>query len=89
MSNYQFLKKGFCSIELVTVDSFSREAWVETNQKNAMQQGGEVWDGPTILVCFLAGSSQVMCYRAKLTSVAKYTLQLSEMVQARLAMSEW
>jgi hypothetical protein len=68
-------------------DSFSREAWVKANQKNAMQQSG-VWGGPTVFVCFSGGFGQVTRYTAELTSVAKYILQPSEVVEARLAMAK-
>lgn len=38
---------------------------------------------------FLASSSQVLWYTVKLTSIAKYILQLNEMVQARHLMPKW
>jgi hypothetical protein len=44
LPDFQFenvvLRSGECS-GLAIADSFSHEAWVKTNQKNAMQQGGE------------------------------------------------
>jgi hypothetical protein len=36
----------------------------------------------------LAGLGQVTLYTAELTNVAKYIIQLSEVVQARLAMAK-
>jgi hypothetical protein len=44
---------------------------------------------PTVFMCCMAGFGGVTWYRAKLASVAKYILQLSEMVQARLAVGKW
>jgi hypothetical protein len=68
-------------------DSFYRGTRVKTSQKNAMQHGGECGvDGPTEFACFSAAFCRVTRYRAELTSVAKYILQPSEVVQARLAM---
>jgi hypothetical protein len=47
-----------------------------------------MWGWPTVFVCFSAGFGRVTLYVAEVTSVAKYISQLSEVVQARLAMAE-
>jgi hypothetical protein len=45
-----------------------------------------MWSGLTVLMCILANFGQVTQYRAELTNDAKYILQQSEVVQARLTM---
>jgi hypothetical protein len=60
-------------LRVVSPDSFSREAWVKTNQKNAVQHGG-----PIVFVRFSAGFGRDTRYTAKLTAVVKCILQPSD-----------
>jgi hypothetical protein len=73
---------------VVIGDFFSREVWVETNQKNAIQQGGACGVGRLYSCASQPVSDRVTWYRAELTRVAKKILRLSEVVQAKLAMAK-
>jgi hypothetical protein len=48
-----------------------------------------MWSRLAVFACVLAGSSWAMWYIVKLSIVAKYVLQPSEMVQVRLALAKW
>jgi hypothetical protein len=61
------IMKSFWQGVLLTfiVAFFSHEAWVKTDQRNAMQESGECWRAGCICL-LLGGSSCVSQYRAEL-----------------------
>jgi hypothetical protein len=58
----------------------------ENQSEERYATGWGVWHEPTVFVCSSAAFGLVTRYSPELTSVAKYILQPSEVVQARSAM---
>jgi hypothetical protein len=85
-------KEGMLHMCLIFVRYCSRFLFLWSSGEYQSEEryaiGWGVWGGPTVFVCFLAGFCWVMQYRAELTNVAMYILQMCEVVQARLAVAK-
>lgn len=76
--NKPVLEKTILACVIVYPVYFSHGACFETNQNDAMQQGG-VSCAPAVVVCFSVSSGGVIWWRIELTSDAKFLSSFEEL----------